>query len=558
MSVKEVGTLGQIEFGGDPFSNIGYFSVEVINTTVTETLTVKIGTAGDTIYVDWGDGSAIEQGASLKHTYEAGGPDRLVTVLSLNNWQTISRLVFNRQNRGRGYFDVSGTDFSDVAVENVVFQATNPVNNKVVTGSISAARHFAEITNKYEYNFTQQNCADIPRDVDQLIGTRGGQLDGDANNLPNNMSVIEDVSVSGTSEIQTGGPVGLSTKNMKLGVGNITLDPQGFGLSNPGSGSPIENLEVLDYGRTTQGGWDRILNAGRSLVVLKANEKALNGYDFRGNGVMPPNMENLNFRKRGFNSYIFDDYSFCSHILTFRIGSRGHLYNTNDTNNENQLPILYDGFYNNRANFPTDENGNPQTRLLLRRDKGTNTNQLHCSSTVPSQVHKMAGMFSYHMDGVFDYVQNLQLANFFPARGSGTCRKVDNSTLVVPISIYEKGSDPNGTGAPDNAYSEYRYDPNSGNRVEAYINEGTTRWMEIMKVDSLNGYENDRFRLDGDGVHEEFRISSYSYDPNAGSNGELTVNIDTGAGGNLATSIPDFADGEAVFRNFVYFETPKP
>jgi len=552
MAVDEVGTLGQVEFGGDPFSNIGYIAIKVINTTTFKKLRVGVKTAGDTLYVDWGDGSTIEQGANLNHNFEPGGPDRLVTILSLNSWQTIKTLRLTRDERGTGYWDVSDADFSGISLENVLFGATNPISNLMVRGSITASRQFAKVTNEYQYNGTDQATGDLPREVDQLIGSRGAQLSGDAMSMPSNMSKMKDVNVSGDSLISSGGPVGLGTSIFNIGVGNVHLDPQSMGLSSPGSGSPIENLVEMDYGRTQQDGWDRILFAGRSLLVIGANEERLDGYDFRGQNAMPPNIEEFNFRKRGFNSYIFDDYSFCDTILFFQIGDRDHLYNTNDSNNENQLPILYDAFYNNRSSFSTDENGNPKTVLRLRRDDTVgDKNLLSCASSDPQYVRKMAGMFGYHMDGVFDYVKRLTLSNFFRA----DARKKDDSTLIIPISI----NDASGDDIEDAIVSVYRYDPNNGNRIEAYVDDnGSDRWMPILEVEPTYGYQNDRFRLDGDGVHEEFRISSYSYDPNAGSNGELTVNIDTGAGGNLSTSIPDFADGEAEFVHLHYFETDKP
>jgi len=77
MSVQQIGTLGRLEFGGDPFSNISAF---VLPVQVGAGDTVSFSTNGHVSIVSWDDDSPSETGQTFTHTYTAPGQYDITVV----------------------------------------------------------------------------------------------------------------------------------------------------------------------------------------------------------------------------------------------------------------------------------------------------------------------------------------------------------------------------------------------------------------------------------------------------------------------------------------------
>jgi len=541
---------------------------------------VEIYTGNVGMQIDWtSSGTFADVGSSASYVYDGSAGEQRMKVLFLQD--EMDRLDMVARNADDGNFgqarilvsDDSGfaTDFSDLTVQ--IVDLGGAVSTDYVQGTISPQNEFSSV-GEYALGHATHAASGIPRDVDEIFG-RGATITGNVMELPSDMKkvFIEVMSgFGGGKVIAAGGPVGPSTTLFHAASSGITLDADDMGQQFVGAApTPIRNLQDFEPTRS-QRRIDELHKAARSLSRFEAFRNGLKGDDFRGQGVMPPNIESWSASRIGWGvspyPFLFDDYSFAQGIGRFVVGNYRrndqvpHLINTEESTDYYNQERVLGGYYTQRSGLRSD------TTLSVRLQDGYDRRGHVCALRSADTLWKTVGLHDHHPDhsssgsaptNTLDAVQSLTLSNMIVQSVQSTT----TNTITVKLSLEAAGT--NDDTAPDYAIRDSNNDltdkvglrlrHNSGT-VEASVFRSTNTPEYIPLFQTANGHDNRYVRLKGEDtngnpVDRQYIVSSHNYDAGAG---ELTITIDdTATADGVSTSIPDLTDGKMIHP--FYFET---
>jgi hypothetical protein len=487
--------------------------------------------------IDWRDGSPIESGTDLRHTYPAGTQIDDVTVRIPDNpdlprvrLQPLNEATNDNGNPiSKSRIDLENTDFAALDVE--TFEPSSSNHGKT-EGFLSASdmprvKESFDVTNSH----VRLDLASVPRTVRRYGSDQNGRVFGDVMDLPKDLEFIDVEDHNTPCTIRAGGPAGPSTTSIQTLRSRVWVDASpetGLGASTIGGSNAAPNVRFFSGGGVV-GDVGNLFRAWRSLERVSCVRASWPG-DLRGDNLIPPTIRDLGLQRHNLSYAPTELASWADDVesANFYTTSENHSSALWLTDGTPQMQVLWEELYAIRDVV------NPNSSWNLRHERDDNNKELFCTATSPEQVWKMLGLGAFHPvnasgsapHNVYDAIRSLNLSNKVEA---SVVSRVDDTTLRLAWDVPDAGS----FNRPDYHRTQYRH--NTG-VVESIIRDaGTNVWRRLFQAGEMMRLISSR---EDAGLYE---IAGHSYDA---ATREVILSIDSspataGASPSLPSTLPD-------------------